>query len=124
MRRDAVLAAGNFNATHCAGEDAELGRRLLNAQWKVVFAPELRMSALGGDGMRSVLRRYARWNNATRQPGWRQYPGLVAYSLRSMIAQDLKARDLPGAMLSLVCPHYQFWTAQRDRARNGGTPRG
>lgn len=124
LRRDAVLQAGNFNADLREDEDADLGRRLLAAGWDVIFSPDLRVTALARDNVGSVLRRYARWNNASASPSWSSYPQLVSYSLRSMVAQDLRAGDWPSAMLSLLCPHYQFWCFLRSakERKHAGQP--
>jgi glycosyltransferase involved in cell wall biosynthesis len=115
LRRAAILEAGNFRADLRAGEDAELGRRLLARGYSVIFDPALEARGLSMDGIGGVLRRYARWNSAPDQRvSWADYSRLVSYSIRVMAREDLRCGDFASAALSLVCPHFQFWT-MRDR---------
>jgi hypothetical protein len=42
--------------------------------------------------------------------GIRDYVRQISYTLKVMVVVDLKAGDIPAACISLLCPHYQFWT--------------
>jgi hypothetical protein len=90
------------------GEDAELGRRLRDAGYAVVFDPALFAFSFAKNTVGQVLERYARWNNVGRM-SIRDYLRQVNYALKVMVSADLRAGDLKAAGISLLCPHYQFW---------------
>lgn len=117
LRRAAVLAAGNFDARLRRGEDAELGERLRRAGWDVVADPALQVVSRLDHTLGAVLERYARWNagatDGRLSPG--AYARLVGYSLKVMAREDLRARDPWSVPISLLCPHYQYWSARRRR---------
>ena len=75
----------------------------------VVFDPELFACSVATDSVRQVLERYARWNTPEGM-GIRDYLRQVNYALKVMVAADLEARNVVAACISLLCPHYQFWT--------------
>lgn len=112
LRRGAVLAAGNFDARLRQGEDAELGRRLEAAGHRVLFDPSLEIVPLRTESVSAVLRRYARWNGL-RRPSWADYLRYIGYGVKVMVREDLREKDLPGALISLLCPHVLFWEARR-----------
>src|SRR5271165_688023 len=109
VRRSAVEVVGGFNAALRSGEDADLGQRLRGAGYSVVFDPSLFARSVAGTGVLEVLERYTRWNTPDGM-GMRDYLRQVNYALKVMVAADLKAGDIPAACISLLCPHYQFWT--------------
>jgi len=109
VRRSAVEIVGGFNAALRAGEDADLGQRLRDAGYSVVFDPGLFARSVADNGILEVLERYARWNTPDGM-GVREYVRQISYALKVMAAADLKAGDIPAACISLLCPHYQFWT--------------
>jgi glycosyltransferase involved in cell wall biosynthesis len=107
LRREAVEKVGGFDATLRAGEDADLGRRLLAADWEVVAAPNLCVTSLSRESAHALLARYARWNSPHGIRGgawWRQ----LAYAVRTMAREDLEAGDPLAALLSLASPFYQL----------------
>ena len=109
VRRSAVEIVGGFNAALRAGEDADLGRRLRDAGYAVVLDPSLFARSVADNGIFEVLERYARWNCPDGM-GIRDYLRQINYALKVMATADLKAGDIPAACISLLCPHYQFWT--------------
>jgi glycosyltransferase involved in cell wall biosynthesis len=109
VRRSAVENVGGFNAALSSGEDAELGQRLRGAGYSVVFDPSLFASSVADNDVLEVLERYARWNTPNGM-GVREYVRQINYALKVMATADLKAGDAPAACISLLCPHYQFWT--------------
>jgi glycosyltransferase involved in cell wall biosynthesis len=109
VRRSAVEIVGGFNAALRAGEDADLGQRLRDAGYAVVFDPSLFAQSVADNGIFEVLERYARWNTPDGM-GVREYVRQINYALKVMAAADLKAGDIPAACISLLCPHYQFWS--------------
>jgi GT2 family glycosyltransferase len=109
VRRSSAETIGGFNPALRFGEDADFGNRLRAAGYTVIFDPKLYAASLVVNGVFGVLERYARWNSPNRF-GLRDYMRQISYSLKVMVAADLKAGDFPAALISLLCPHYQFWT--------------
>jgi GT2 family glycosyltransferase len=109
VRRAAVQIVGGFNPALRAGEDADLGQRLRAAGYAVVFDPNLFARSVADNGIFEVLERYARWNTPGRM-GFREYMRQINYAFKVMAVADLRAGDIAAACLSLLCPHYQFWT--------------
>lgn len=109
VRKSAVESVGGFNATLRHGEDGDLGRRLRDAGYSVVFDPSLFACSVGSNTVCEVLERYTRWNTPDGM-GMRDYLRQLNYALKVMVAADLKAGDAAAALVSLLCPHYQFWT--------------
>jgi glycosyltransferase involved in cell wall biosynthesis len=108
VRKSAAQQVGGFNVALRAGEDADLGKRLLGAGFDVVFDPKLVATSVISNSLIAVLERYARWNTLTRMT-FHGYLRQLSYSLKVMVAKDLKAKDPSGAFISLLAPHYQFW---------------
>ena len=108
VRKSAVEEVGGFNATLRAGEDADLGNRLLAAGFDVIFDPRLNATSVLSNSVMEVLERYARWNTLRRMTV-QGYLRQLNYALKVMVEKDLRARDPLGACISLLAPHYQFW---------------
>jgi len=107
LRVEAARAVGGFNPELRAGEDADLGRRLLAAGWKVIADPALRALSLRTDSAAEALKRYARWNSPDGLRGrawWRQ----LAYAAKVMAVDDFRAGDPLAAFLSMAAPFYQL----------------
>jgi len=117
IKRAAVLEAGNFDARLFSGEDEELGRRLLAGGYDVICDPALRLRPLETNSVAELLARYARWNCAPgHTPSWSEYRKLMGYT-RAMLREDLGAGDLAASMLTLLAPHYLFWSRRRDELK-------
>jgi hypothetical protein len=108
VRKSAALKVGGFNPSLRAGEDVDLGRRLLGGGFDVVFDPRLFATSILTNSVVEVLERYARWNTLNRMTVL-GYLRQLKYSLEVMVAKDLQAKDPLGACISLLAPHYQFW---------------
>jgi glycosyltransferase involved in cell wall biosynthesis len=111
VRKAAVEQVGGFDTSLVAGEDFDLGQRLLNAGFDVVFDPALFARSLAENSVWEVLERYARWNTRKKM-GVRDYLRQVNYTVKVMVVADLRARDFPAACISLLSPHYQFWRSR------------
>jgi hypothetical protein len=90
-----------------AGEDAELGRRLLAQGWEVIEDPNLRTTCLTRESAHQLLARYARWNSPEGIRGW-AWVRQLAYAVKVMALQDFRAGDPMAALLSLASPFYQL----------------
>jgi glycosyltransferase involved in cell wall biosynthesis len=121
IRCDAATAVGGFDRSMVAGEDGELGARLLAAGFDVVKDPALAVETAKAETIASVLERYARWN--TGEPiRWAGYLRLILFSAKVMARADLSAGDFGAAAISLLAPHYQFvwsWRVGWKRAPGG-----
>jgi GT2 family glycosyltransferase len=110
VRRSAVLEVGNYDPALRHSEDAELGERLLVAGYDVIFDPSVPVICNVQNSLGQVLERYWRWYaGKDERISWRGYWRNVVYSIKGMAWQDLKAGDPAAALISLLCPHYQFW---------------
>lgn len=107
LRREAVEQVGGFDPKLRAGEDADLGQRLLDAGWEVIADPALQALCLQRDSVRGVLARYARWNSPHGIRG-RVWLRQLAYAVKVMARDDLRAGDPLCALLSLTAPFYQL----------------
>ncbi|HSI14710.1 MAG TPA: glycosyltransferase [Chthoniobacter sp.] len=107
LRREAVEQVGGFDPRFRAGEDADLGQRLLDAGWEVIADPALQALCLQRDSAHSVLKRYARWNSPHGIRG-RAWLRQLAYAVKVMARDDLRAGDPLCALLSLAAPFYQL----------------
>jgi len=118
LRRSAVLEVGNFNSRLRHSEDADLGRRLLDAGFHVIFDPSLYVYAGVSNTIPEVLERYWRWNGGEAESiSIIGYAKQIWYSLRFMVPLDLRDEDYASAFISIICPHYQFWKSWwRQRA--------
>ena len=113
LRLRAIKAVGGFKTNLRAGEDAEIGTRLLENGFEVVLDPALRGTALNNDSLLQLLNRYTRWNTSpNRPPAFTEYVRTISYALKVMVKEDLSKGDLPCALISLIVPHYQFWAAR------------
>jgi len=109
LRRESVIKVGNFDRSLRHSEDADLGRRLLDAGFDVVFDPELLVISNVTNTVRQVLERYWRWHAGSEENfSFYGYVRQVWYSLKVMVPSDIRDGDLLCLPLSLICPHYQF----------------
>lgn len=112
LRKSYVMDVGNFNPALRHTEDEELGERLKRSGYDVVFDPEMICLALENDTFKILLKRYVRWNSGV-QPHfrWSDYFKQVSYCTKVMAWKDMKESDFMAALVSLVCPHYQYYRA-------------
>jgi glycosyltransferase involved in cell wall biosynthesis len=111
VRAAAVQQAGGYSPALRHDEDRDLGGRLLAAGWDVIYDPRLRVVSQSVNSLHQVFERYWRWNmDKTQTRSWREYARQVAYSVKVMAREDLRDGDIPAALISLLCPHYIFWS--------------
>ena len=110
VRADSVAAVGGYDPTLRHTEDAELGQRLLLANYEVVGDPSLQVFCNIRNTLPEVLERYWRWYAGKDEAFcWKSYVKMIKYSMRTMAFQDLKAGDPLACLISLLLPHYQLW---------------
>lgn len=116
VRRSAVLEVGNFDPALRHTEDGELGERLLAAGYDVVFDPRVPVYCNVQNSLGQVLERYWRWYAGLDEAvSWKGYWGNIVYAGKGMAWQDLMAGDPLAALISLICPHYQFWRSWKRK---------
>jgi GT2 family glycosyltransferase len=109
LRRSAVLDVGNFNPSLRHSEDKDLGKRLLNAGYKIIGDPNLVVYSIKKDSVFSVLERYWRWYGGEDESmSSKDYWKAIKASIKPMIQEDLKAKDWRAAFVSFICPHYGY----------------
>lgn len=110
LRASAVKKVGNFDPSMRHSEDADLGARLIASGFDMVRDPSLQIFANEHNTVAKVLERYWRWNaGKDERITFRGYLSLVSYGLKVMAAKDVTAKDYSALMITLICPHYQFW---------------
>ena len=112
VRASAVKEVGGYRAERYDGEDADLGRRLLERGYKVIFDPDLIYWQMDSNSIAKVLERYWRWNRAAEPISFGSYLKQIKYAVTGMAREDMETADIGAALISLLSPHYQFW---RDR---------
>lgn len=118
VRRSAAFSVGGYDPKLRHSEDFDLGRRLTRAGWTIIQDPALLVCSVAKNSLAQVLERYWRWNlGITSGVTWSEYLKLCAYAIKVMASKDLKDHDPAAAIISLVCPHYQFWRSRSERRR-------
>ena len=124
VRRSAVLAVGNYDRTLRHSEDGDLGERLLAAGYEVVSDPSLEITSVASNTLGEVLERYWRWYAGKDEAAsWSDYFRQIAFSLKGMALQDLRAGDPFSVPISLLSPHYRFWRSRRKSSSAFGRSR-
>lgn len=116
LQRASVAAVGGFDSRLRAGEDCELGRRLLAAGHDVVADPSLLLHPQERDTLAKALERYWRWNAPGRGLTGREKFAHAAYALKAMATADLRAADLGAASISVLCGLWPFFRPPHGRA--------
>ena len=119
MKKSVVLEVGNFDRKMKHTEDLELGMRLKNASYSVLADSRCRCLTLESCSAYSILARYWRWNAGVKNDiSILGYLKKINFSLKEMVYKDLKDGDWKRALISLLCPHYEFWKTVLQRKRN------
>jgi len=120
MRALAAQQVGGYNGGLRHTEDADLGDRLLAGGLDVVYDPHLTIASVASNTLAQVLERHWRWYaGATPSASWREYRKSIAYSIKCMAKDDLRAGDPTAVLISLVAPHYQAWKSWSREAPRG-----
>jgi GT2 family glycosyltransferase len=117
IRTDAIRKVGNFNSKLRHSEDVELGDRLLKAGYKVVFEPKCIAHPLVRNTIAQCLERHWRWYVARH--GRMTLTDLCRWAglaWRSMLVEDMRAKDPAAAVISLILPFHHWWRSQWEKA--------
>lgn len=119
LRRTAVLKTGNFNPTLRHTEDAVLGYSMKRLGFKILACPEAKVTPQRVDNLAQLAKRYWRWQAGAREP-WSlaRYWSRIRNSFLVMAPRDLRARDFPSLVLTLLMPHWiALYTLKRKLGR-------
>jgi GT2 family glycosyltransferase len=120
VRKSIVLEAGNYNKHLCHSEDFDLGKRLLQRGYDVIFDPNLKVLSNSSDTIWQVLDRYWRWYvGKDEEVSIKGYLKAIVYSVKVMAIQDFNAGDPLSIMISLFSPHYNFWRTLWRKFKGG-----
>jgi glycosyltransferase involved in cell wall biosynthesis len=109
LRRSAVLQVGNFNPSLPHSEDAELGKRLLQAGYDIIGDPSVPVLCNVQNTLWQVMERYCRWYfGDDHRLSYSVFLKSVAYSLKVMFREDLRDVDLQAGFISLLLPYYRL----------------
>lgn len=111
-----INAVGNFSRTCRHSEDAEMGQRLLLHHHKIVFEAGAILTTLTSNSLKQVFERYWRWH-AGVSPRFQPVPFIRFwwYTLKVLVPQDLRQRDLASATFSMLLPYYYGWRTMWSR---------
>lgn len=117
VRASSVAAVGGYDPTLRHTEDAELGQRLILANYEVIGDPSLQVFCNTRNTLPEVMERYWRWYAGKDEAfRWKTYVKMIKYSVRAMAFQDFMAGDPFACVISLLLPHYQLWRYIKKRA--------
>ena len=109
VRASAVRRVGGYDRRLRHTEDGDLGSRLLAANLDVVYDPVLEVKSIAVNTLGQVLERHWRWYaGAHPSVSWREYRKSIAYSIKCMAMDDLRAGDPLSVPVSLLIPHYHL----------------
>lgn len=110
VRRSYVMEVGNYNTSYTHTEDKDLGLRLNEKGYITMSDGNLISYTLESCDVLNILNRYWRWYTGENETiSCRNYIKNINYSIKVMVKQDLQDMDLKRAIISLLCPHFQFW---------------
>jgi cellulose synthase/poly-beta-1,6-N-acetylglucosamine synthase-like glycosyltransferase len=109
MRKSSVMKAGNFNSKLRFGEDYELGRRLMDAGYEILFDPSLIVATQVRNTLAQTMERFFRWHwDGSRQLTPHNFMRAQALALKALAPEDLRDGDPAAALISLLTPYYQL----------------
>lgn len=119
LRVEAIRACGNFNPDLRHSEDAEMGERLLDGQWEIVYEPQAKVFTLISNNVGQVLERYWRWNfGPARSFSLQSHLRFAWYVMRLLITRDLRAKDFLSAGITSLLPAYCGWRSIKEMRRS------
>ena len=108
FRKDAVLAAGNFDRTLRKCEDQDIGEKLIRADFKIISDPSLVAYSIRLETMTSLTIRFNRWFSS-HQKGfrrWNAFFNTLQSSIKIFFRDDCRRKDFRLMIISLSLP---FW---------------
>jgi N-acetylglucosaminyltransferase len=110
MRRSAVLSVGNFNPHLRHSEDIELGKRLAEGGFDIIFDPSVPVVCNVRNTLWQTLERFCRWYfGDDYQTSTIVYLQFFIFCIRVMLLDDLKRLDFASSLITLLLPCYRFW---------------
>lgn len=105
LRRDAVESVGGFDPSRRHSEDADLGRRLNHAGFKVVYDPDLAVEECAPNSWRQVFERLWRYNVGLNDRfSFGAWFSFLRLAWTVLLRRDIKAKDWKCALASFSFP--------------------
>jgi glycosyltransferase involved in cell wall biosynthesis len=118
IRKSHVISVGGFDSTLRHMEDRDIGNRLLNAGFDVIYDPNLLVLVKTRNVLTQVLERFWRWHaDRNGSTSLKAYARMLSYSVKVMARADLARGEVDAAAISILLPHYQFWKAKWTQLR-------
>ena len=110
IKKSAYEVCGGFDKSLHYNEDKELGLKFTKNGFHMIGDSEAKIFSLKQDTFFSLMERYSRWYmDSNETPKLSSYLHNIKASLNPMMKMDLKALDLPSAIVSLMTPHFQLF---------------
>lgn len=105
LRRSHVLNVGNFDPNLRQFEDHDLGERILNHGYKILFDPTLYCISNKRDNLFQLATRVDRWYSPSNEGlDLKSFKNLLKTALSIWVKRDIQSREFSGVMISLILP--------------------
>ena len=105
VRKSHVLEVGNFDSQLKQFEDHDLGTKLIERGYKILFDPNLFCISNRRDNIFQLAKRLDRWYSPSNESfNLKSFIILVKTSLFIWIKRDLNSKDYSGIVISLIIP--------------------
>ena len=109
VRKSHIMKVGNFDERLRHSEDGELGGRLTNADYTLLWYPNIEVISVVKNSLLDVLERYWRWYvGKDERMSVSDYRHAIKASIRPMAQADITNHEWSSVFISLICPHYCF----------------
>ena len=109
IKKSTYVVCGGFDESLHYNEDKELGLKFTKNGFHMIGDSKAKIFSLKQDTFFSLMERYSRWYmDSNETPKLSSYLHNIKASLNPMMMMDLKALDLPSAIVSLMTPHFQL----------------
>ena len=110
LKKEHIIAVGNFNPALRQCEDQDMGEKLLKNQYELISDPSLITYSLRKESLKSLYLRYDRWYSDYGQMigAYEKFFINFKSSILVLAREDLKNRNFKCLAISLILPFYIF----------------
>lgn len=110
MKKEHVLSVGNFNPTFRQCEDLDMGRRLIENNFKIMSDPQLVSYSLRRETLYSLFSRYHRWRSQNNDENNILFEFILDLKISYLIflREDITSKRYVLALISLILPFFLF----------------
>jgi len=110
IRKSAHDQVGGFDPKLKHSEDHDLGKKLIDAGYHMIYDPSLGIFPQISNPPAKVIERYLRWNfGPGNNPKLSARLRFISYAIKVLLPRDLKDKDLSSALLTLACMAVALW---------------